>query len=110
MISRHLPGGLRGRREASRRLPPLPDGRRDPLDRPGPGGPTVAMITEQSVKFVPASRPVWAAIRTVGCRWQRLPTIDGVAVPRAAGDDVIAALEASGQRVEVVDLRPAVAL
>jgi hypothetical protein len=98
-----IPTQLRRRRAASRRLPPLHDGRRDPLDPPPDAGkPAVIVITEDkfSVYFHGAETVLRAAVRQVGCPYQVDPRTRTLSVPKRFGDEVAVAIENGGGRIK----------
>jgi hypothetical protein len=101
-----IPKQLRRRRAASRRLPPLHDGRRDPLDPPPDNSkPATIVITEDrhSVHFHGAERVLRAAVRSVGCPYQFDRLTRRLSVPKAWGDRVAVAIETGTPRGVIKD-------
>lgn len=101
-----IPRQLRRRRAASRRLPPLADGRRDPLDpRPDDSKPAVIVITEDkfSVYFYGAETVLRGAVRQVGCQYQFDPRTRRLAVPKRFADRVAVAIETGTPRGVITD-------
>lgn len=89
-----IPTQLRRRRAASRRLPPLHDGRRDPLDPPPRRRAIhVRAIGKSTVEFSGCDQAVYAAIRAVGASFMRAVQGGAWLVPQSAADDVMALLE-----------------
>jgi hypothetical protein len=89
-----IPAQLRRRRAASRRLPALYDGRRDPLDPPPRRQPIhVRSIGKSTVEFVGCDQAVYNAIRTLGAQFMRAAQGGAWLVPQSAADDVMALLE-----------------
>jgi hypothetical protein len=101
-----IPAQLRRRREASRRLPPLRDGRRDPLDPcPDDDRPAVIVITEDrhSCYFHGSERVLRAAVRRVGCKYMFDPSTRRLAVPKQFADEVAVAIETGTPRGVITD-------
>lgn len=89
-----IPSQLRRRRAASRRLPVLHDGRRDPLDPPPRRRPIqVRAIGKNTVEFVGCDNAVYDAIHTLGVQFMRARAGGAWLVPQSAADDVMALLE-----------------
>ena len=96
-----IPTQLRRRRAASRRLPPLHDGRRDPIDPPPDNSkPATIVMTEDkfSVHFHGSEKVLRAAVRHVGCQYQFDPRTRRLAVPKAYADRVAVAIETGEPR------------
>ena len=94
---------LHRRRAASRRLPELDDGRRDPLDPP-PRTPKVVRVRAlgaNTVEFLGADRAVYGAATRVGARFMRSPRRDAWQVHEADAEEVLAYLEHRGYRMDV---------
>jgi hypothetical protein len=101
-----IPRQLRRRRAASRRLPPLPDGRRDPIDPvPDNSKPATIVVTEDrhSVHFHGSDRVLRAAVRQVGCPYQFDRLTRKLSVPKAWGDRVAVAIETGTPRGVIKD-------
>jgi hypothetical protein len=101
-----IPKQLRRRREASRRLPPLADGRRDPIDpRPDDSKPAVIVVTEDrySCYFHGSEKVLRAAVRRVGSPYQMDPRTLRLAVPKRFADEVAVAIETGEPRGIVTD-------
>ena len=101
-----IPAQLRRRRAASYRLPPLHDGRRDPLDPPPDDSkPAVIVITEDrySCYFHGSEKVLRAAVRRVGCPYQMDPRTLRLAVPKRFADEVAVAIETGEPRGIVAD-------
>jgi len=102
-----IPTPLRRRLAASRRLPPLHDGRRDPLDPPPDDGkPAVIVITEDkhSCHFHGSEKVLRAAVRQVGCPYQVDPRTRRLSVPKRFADQVAVAIETGTPRGVIKDL------
>ena len=101
-----IPTQLRRRRAASRRLPPLADGRRDPLDpRPDNDKPAIIVVSEDrySVHFHGSEKVLRAAVRSVGCAYQFDRDTRRLSVPKAWGDRVAVAIETGAPRGVITD-------
>jgi hypothetical protein len=101
-----IPKQLRRRRAASRRLPPLADGRRDPLDPPPDNSkPATIVSTEDrySCHFHGNERVLRAAVRQVGCPYQFDRLTRRLSVPKVWGDRVAVAIETGTPRGVIKD-------
>jgi hypothetical protein len=101
-----IPAQLRRRRAASYRLPPLHDGRRDPLDPPPDDGkPATIVMTEDrhSVYFHGDERVLRRAVREVGCRYMFDPRTRVMSVPKRFADHVAVAVETGTPRGIITD-------
>jgi hypothetical protein len=101
-----IPKQLRRRRAASRRLPPLADGRRDPLDPPPDNSkPATIVVTEDrhSVHFHGDERVLRKAVRQVGCPYMFDLRTRVMSVPKRYADHVAVAIETGRPRGIVAD-------
>jgi hypothetical protein len=97
-----IPTQLRRRRAASRRMPVLADGRRDPVDPPRRRQPIhVRAISKSTVEFTGCDNAVYSAIHSVGAQFMRAAQGGAWLVPQAAADDVMALLEYRRYRLVV---------
>lgn len=101
-----IPAQLRRRRAASRRLSPLADGRRDPLDPPPDSSkPAIIVVTEDrfSVYFHGDERVLRRAVREVGCQYMFDPRTRVMSVPKRFADHVGVAVETGEPRGVITD-------
>jgi hypothetical protein len=97
-----IPKQLRRRRAASRRLPALHDGRRDPIDPPPRRQPIqVRAIGGNTVEFVGCDQAVYNAIHTLGVKFMRARQGGAWLVPQSAADDLMALLEYRRYKLDV---------
>ncbi len=95
-----IPAQLRRRRAASRRLPELPDGRRDTLDKPRPRRPVTVRVLGANTTEIGDGAGVLAVLRRVGCRRMRARDGRGWWIPGRDTEAVLEALEGAGYRIE----------
>lgn len=91
---------MRRRREASRRLPELADGRRDPMDRPTARAVQVRPLNNRTTEI--ADHPaVLPALRALGIRFMRArPAGAGWWIPGQFTEDLITLLEVRGCTID----------
>ena len=102
-LASNTPGQLRRRRAASRRMPVLGCGRRDPqLEKPKPRTViTVRVLQRGTLELKGAEYAVKKACKDVGARWMPAPTTKGAVLVRGdLGHDVEALLASRGYIVQ----------
>lgn len=93
---------MQRRREASRRCEQMPDGRRDPLDKPRPRPVvTVRAIGRNTVEFAGCDYAVLDAIRTLDVKRMRVRGGGAWLTPQRHAEDLMALLDARGYLLEV---------
>jgi hypothetical protein len=97
-----IPTQLRRRRAASRRLPPLHDGRQDPIDPPRRRKTIqVRAIGGNTVEFVGCDRAVYSVIRALDVKFMRAAQGGAWLVPLSAADELMALLEYRRYKLDV---------